>query len=173
MKEQKDAARLRLFLDGYFLLLSLCHSCVCQEYRWYECSGEKNTLGVSVCFSQQPLCPLLLRHTLQGAAQLDVDISDCIVVRRAGVDTLKLAVFVLINVAKCGFGIGTLARELISVDYYTQSRSTYCIFAVLTLLGCTALLRFSIHLSLSADERQEKHLLPVEVVTYRGEKRML
>lgn len=129
MKEQKDAARLRLFLDGYFLLLSLCHSCVCQEYRWYECSGEKNTLGVSVCFSQQPLCPLLLRHTLQGAAQLDVDISDCIVVRRAGVDTLKLAVFVLINVAKCGFGIGTLARELISVDYYTQSRPTYCVFS--------------------------------------------
>lgn len=38
---------------------------------------------------------------------------------------------------------------------------------MLTLLGCTALLRFSIHLSLSADERQEKHLLPVEVVTYR------
>lgn len=36
-----------------------------------------------------------------------------------------------------------------------------------TLLGCTALLRFSIHLSLSAAERQEKHLLPVEVVTYR------
>ena len=36
----------------------------------------------------------------------------------------------------------------------------------LTLLGCTALLRFSIHLSLSAEERQEKHLLPEEVVTY-------
>lgn len=40
---------------------------------------------------------------------------------------------------------------------------------ILTLLGCTALLRFSIHLSLSADERQEKHLLPVEVVTYRSD----
>lgn len=39
-----------------------------------------------------------------------------------------------------------------------------------TLLGCTALLRFSIHLSLSADERQEKHLVPVEVVTYRRDK---
>lgn len=88
---------------------------------------KKNTLGVSVCFSQQPLCPLLLRHTLQGAAQLDVNISDCIVVRRAGVDTLKLAVFVLINVAKCGFGIGTLARELISVDYYTPTASLQCL----------------------------------------------
>lgn len=38
-----------------------------------------------------------------------------------------------------------------------------------TLFGCTARLRFSIHLSLSADERQEKHLLPEEVVTYGGE----
>lgn len=36
---------------------------------------------------------------------------------------------------------------------------------LLTLFGCTALLRFSIHLSLSADERQEKHLLPEDVVT--------
>jgi len=27
--------------------------------------------------------------------------------------------------------------------------------------------RFSIHLSLSADERQEKHLLPVEVLTWK------
>jgi hypothetical protein len=35
----------------------------------------------------------------------------------------------------------------------------------LTLLGWTALLRFSIHLSLSDEDRQEKHLLPVEVVT--------
>lgn len=40
-----------------------------------------------------------------------------------------------------------------------------------TLLGCTALLRFSIHLSLSADERQEKHLLPEEVVTWCGERK--
>lgn len=34
-----------------------------------------------------------------------------------------------------------------------------------TLLGCTARLRFSIHLSLSAADRQEKHLLPDDVVT--------
>lgn len=34
-----------------------------------------------------------------------------------------------------------------------------------TLLGCTARLKFSIHLSLSAADRHEKHLLPVEVVT--------
>lgn len=44
-------------------------------------------------------------------------------------------------------------------------------FARSTLLGCTALLRFSIHLSLSADERQEKHLLPEEVVTLCGERK--
>lgn len=50
----------------------------------------------------------------------------------------------------------------------THSHHAYC---VCTLLGCTALLRFSIHLSLSADERQEKHLLPEEVVTYRKEQR--
>lgn len=34
-----------------------------------------------------------------------------------------------------------------------------------TLLGCTARLRFSIHLSRSAADRQEKHLLPDDVVT--------
>lgn len=34
-----------------------------------------------------------------------------------------------------------------------------------TLLGCTARRRFSIHLSLSAADRQEKHLLPEDVVT--------
>lgn len=44
-------------------------------------------------------------------------------------------------------------------------------FTQSTLLGCTALLRFSIHLSLSADERQEKHLLPEEVVTLCGERK--
>lgn len=53
-------------------------------------------------------------------------------------------------------------------DYHTVSSNQVQI-STLTLLGCTALLRFSIHLSLSADERQEKHLLPEEVVTYRGE----
>lgn len=35
----------------------------------------------------------------------------------------------------------------------------------LTLLGCTARRRFSIHLSRSAADRQEKHLLPDDVVT--------
>lgn len=36
-----------------------------------------------------------------------------------------------------------------------------------TLLGWMARRRFSIHLSLSAAERQEKHLLPVEVLTWK------
>lgn len=49
--------------------------------------------------------------------------------------------------------------------------STPHAFTRSTLLGCTALLRFSIHLSLSADERQEKHLLPEEVVTLCGERK--
>lgn len=53
-------------------------------------------------------------------------------------------------------------------DYHTVLSNQVQI-STLTLLGCTALLRFSIHLSLSADERQEKHLLPEEVVTYRRE----
>lgn len=44
----------------------------------------------------------------------------------------------------------------------------HCLVLRFTLLGCTALLRFSIHLSLSAEDRQEKHLLPKEVVTYGG-----
>lgn len=35
-----------------------------------------------------------------------------------------------------------------------------------TLLGLTALCRFSIHLSLSAAERQAKHFVPEMVVTY-------
>lgn len=48
-----------------------------------------------------------------------------------------------------------------NIHYFTAD-SGGCRF---TLLGCTALLRFSIHLSRSADERQEKHLLPEEVVT--------
>lgn len=39
----------------------------------------------------------------------------------------------------------------------------------LTLFGCTARRKFSIHLSRSAAERQEKHLLPDEVVTWKGE----
>lgn len=34
------------------------------------------------------------------------------------------------------------------------------------MLGCTARRRFSIHLSRSAADRQEKHLLPDDVVTY-------
>lgn len=37
-----------------------------------------------------------------------------------------------------------------------------------TLLGCTARRRFSIHLSRSAADRQEKHLLPDDVVTCGG-----
>lgn len=37
----------------------------------------------------------------------------------------------------------------------------------ITLLGWMARRRFSIHLSLSAAERQEKHLLPVEVLTWK------
>ena len=37
-----------------------------------------------------------------------------------------------------------------------------------TLLGCTARRRFSIHLSRSAADRQEKHLLPEDVVTCGG-----
>lgn len=37
-----------------------------------------------------------------------------------------------------------------------------------TLLGFTALWRFSIHLSLSAAERQAKHFVPDDVVTWRG-----
>lgn len=42
----------------------------------------------------------------------------------------------------------------------------YCIpFSPLTLLGLTALCRFSIHLSLSAAERHAKHLVPDAVVT--------
>lgn len=39
-----------------------------------------------------------------------------------------------------------------------------------TLLGCTARRRFSIHLSRSAADRQEKHLLPDDVVTCGGQK---
>lgn len=38
-------------------------------------------------------------------------------------------------------------------------------FSPLTLLGLTALCRFSIHLSLSAAERHAKHLVPEAVVT--------
>lgn len=39
-------------------------------------------------------------------------------------------------------------------------------FSPLTLLGLTALCRFSIHLSLSAAERHAKHLVPDAVVTW-------
>ena len=38
-------------------------------------------------------------------------------------------------------------------------------FSPLTLLGLTALCRFSIHVSLSAAERHAKHLVPDAVVT--------
>lgn len=67
---------------------------------------------------------------------------------------------------KVWFGIEMLVYEHITTEYFTP---TVC-FCILTLFGCTALLRFSIHLSLSAAERHEKHLLPVEVVTYHREK---
>lgn len=48
----------------------------------------------------------------------------------------------------------------------TQTTRTFSTLQLLSLLGWTARLRFSIHLSRSAAERQEKHLVPVDVVTW-------
>lgn len=41
----------------------------------------------------------------------------------------------------------------------------FALFSLLTLFGLTALCRFSIHLSLSAADRQAKHFVPEAVVT--------
>lgn len=47
----------------------------------------------------------------------------------------------------------------------THNVRTFSSLLLLSLLGWTALRRFSIHLSLSAAERHEKHFEPVDVVT--------
>lgn len=121
---------------------------------------RREALWESWCSAFQPLCPLISRCRKGTAGCEHVGIALWCELRH-NVNNSWLTVFIIISVAKCGLKLGHL---YISVDCCTQPRPTYCVF---TLFGCTALLRFSIHLSLSADERQEKHLLPVEVVTYR------
>ncbi|TNN55826.1 hypothetical protein EYF80_033998 [Liparis tanakae] len=59
---------------------------------------------------------------------------------------------------------GTVKRPLVqSLASTTHTTSTFSTRRLLSLLGCTARRRFSIHLSLSAADRHEKHLVPVEV----------
>lgn len=81
--------------------------------------------------------------------------------------TYSSFVSVFISVATCGPELGHYVWTHLCWLLHTCLLSYLLCIYILTLFGCTALLRFSIHLSLSADERQEKHLLPVEVVTYR------
>ena len=81
-----------------------------------------------------------------------------------GIQTASVSVFVL--ELEDWHQSNTLIVEFLSPTFCTVRPQT----PGLTLLGWTALLRFSIHLSLSDEDRQEKHLLPVEVVTWNPEK---
>lgn len=113
----------------------------------------------SWCSSLQPLHPLLLRYRLQEEhSWMSPRQTMLLYELRHNVNTD------FISVAKRGLELGHLYMNVVLITSCNLVPPTVYLH---TLLGCTALLRFSIHLSLSADERQEKHLVPVEVVTYR------
>lgn len=168
MKEHRHCKIRTIFL-AWKLPHSFCHSCVCQDYRWHPFIEEENTLGVSTPFiaaTSASSAPEAYRKCRMSSAGCKV-ITDCV--------SARVTTQCQHHISRCLYQCCTIwvwkwdtcICERINADYFTTASSLLLCIHILTLLGCTALLRFSIHLSLSADERQEKHLLPVEVVTYR------
>ena len=137
---------------------------LCLWVQMASALDEDNALGGS---SMQPFCPLHLQEDNSRVSSFKIAFMSELHTAEAGCQHRQLCTYTHRCCEAVWFGIGTRTSNC----WLRHSVSSHLpLVYILTLLGCTARLRFSIHLSLSADERQEKHLLPVEVVTYRRER---
>lgn len=99
------------FLGLMCLPLSLCHSCVCQDYRWYQRSGEMHfgSLAVPPC-NLCVLCPLGIQRRKGTAARYHIRLHCCYDTMS---NTTYITVFITIDVAKCGLELGHLYVNLL------------------------------------------------------------